>query len=275
MARFVSESVRIDKGMNRLQRPQLLAALRGALERCESVVAAWEGGSEAFDRVDELSDVDVVAVVQDDSVETTFEFVETELRSVSPIELRYDVPLAEGYSQKFYRLRDAGEFLVVDLVLIRRGDPLLFREVELHGHGRVWVDREATLVEVHIDVEKDTALAISRIPVLATAFAMFQHLAVKERLRGNQVNAFIFYESFTWRPLIEAVRLLHCPQKRGFGTRYLERDLPIDVYSRVAALAPVTDLVELGIRQHLARRFFDRCVEKLNELGPGSGVPDA
>lgn len=32
--------------------------------------------------------------------------------------------------QRFYRLRDTGEFLVVDFVLFRRSDPLLFSEVE-------------------------------------------------------------------------------------------------------------------------------------------------
>lgn len=52
-----------------------------------------------------------------------------------PITLRCDVPGNSGFAQRFYRLRDAGEFLVVDFVLIRRSDPLPFREVEQHGRG--------------------------------------------------------------------------------------------------------------------------------------------
>ena len=122
---------------------------------------------------------------------------------------------APGYAQKFYRLRDAGEFLVIDFVLIRRSDPLLFREVELHGRGRTWFDRRGLLVEAHLDAEADMAQARARVPLLAASFAMFQHIVTKERLRGHAVDALVFYQSMSWRPLIEALRLLHCPQRRG------------------------------------------------------------
>ena len=261
--------------MNGVTRADLIAVLRKTLERIDAVDAAWEGGSAAFDTADDLSDVDAVAVVADDAIDATFAQVEAALHALSPVTLRHDVVATAGYAQRFYRLRDAGEFLVVDFVLIRRSDPLLFREVELHGRGKTWFDRRGMLVESRLDAANDMAQAQARVPALASAFAMFQHLVTKERRRGRAVDALIFYQSWTMRPLVEALRLLHCPQRRGFGLRYLARDLPPDACAELEALAFVRDLDDLAGKHDRARRWFDRCIDRLQASGPGSGLPDA
>lgn len=256
-----------------ITRPQLIGVLQSTLQDIDAVDAAWEGGSAAFANDDGLSDVDAVVVVADDAVESTFAQVEAALNALSPIALRYDVPGTPGFAQKFYRLRDAGEFLVVDLVLLRRSDPLLFREVELHGRGRTWFDRRAILAEAHLDAEHDMVQALARVPVLAASFAMFQHIVTKERLRGHAIDALVFYQQMTWRPLVEALRLLHGPQRRVFGPRYLTRDLPAAVCQRIEALAYVRDLADLAAKHEQARAWFDQCIERLQRLGPGSGLP--
>ena len=257
-----------------ITRPQLIGVLQSTLQDIDAVDAAWEGGSAAFANDDGLSDVDAVVVVADDAVESTFAQVEAALNALSPIALRYDVPGTPGFAQKFYRLRDAGEFLVVDLVLLRRSDPLLFREVELHGRGRTWFDRRGILdVEANLDAAHDMDLARARVPVLAAAFAMFQHIVTKERLRGRAVDALVFYQQMTWRPLVKALRLLHGPQRRVFGPRYLTRDLPAAVCQRIEALAYVRDLADLAAKHDEARAWFDECIERLQRLGPGSGLP--
>jgi len=260
--------------MNKLTRTELVQVLQDTLRASESVDAVWEGGSAAFGADDALSDMDLVAVVADDAVAATFGAVEAALDALSPVELRYEVPGHVGFSQVFYRLRDAGEFLVVDLVLIRRSDPLVFREIELHGRGRTWFDRRGILVEVHLDVARDLEQARARVPVLAAAFAMFQHLATKERLRGHAIDALAFYQSWTLRPLVEALRLLHVPHLRAFGLRYLERDMPPDVCRRLEALAFVRDLADLADKHLQAQQWFAQCIEKLRQHGPGSGLRD-
>ncbi len=255
-------------------RPQLIATLRDALESLDAVDAAWEGGSAAFPgSVDDLSDVDAVAVVADDAVDAVFAHVEAALGTLSPMTLRHAPTATPGYAQRFYRLRDAGEFLVVDLVLIRRSDPLLFREVELHGQGLTWFDRRGIMVERHLDADSDLQQARERIEPLASAFEMFQHIVTKETRRGRAVEALAFYQAMTFRPLVEALRLLHCPQRRIFGPRYLARDLPGPVCERLQDLAFVRDLADLEVKQATARTWFAHCLARLREHGPGSGLP--
>jgi predicted nucleotidyltransferase len=167
------------------RRRQLVSSLRAWLDRDPRVRAAWEGGSAAFDDVDEWSDVDAIVVVADDAVDAVFDDLERSLGALSPIAHRHDIPATSGYTQRFYRLRDAGEFLVLDLVLIRQSDPLLFREVELHGRGRTWLDRDGRLDERHLDRDADLEQARQRLAPLRSGFEMFQHLVIKECRRGR------------------------------------------------------------------------------------------
>ena len=255
--------------MNPIDRSSLVATTRRALEHSPDVDAAWEGGSAAFAALDEYSDVDVVAVVADHALGASFRAVEAGLEALSPVALRHEVAGAAGYSQRFYRLRDASEFLVLDLVLIRRSDPLLFREVELHGRGEVWFDRTGVLGEAHLDAPTDLELARSRVPALRASFALFQHIPTKERLRGRAVEALHFYQAMTLRPLVEALRLLHCPQRRGFGIRYLARDLPADACARIEELSFVRDLADLALKHEQAQQWFWQTLEILERCGPG------
>lgn len=255
-----------------IQRQRLILALQHAMQALPEVDAAWEGGSAAFGSHDELSDVDAVVVVADDAIERTFAHVQAALEAISPVALRLDVPGTTGFSQKFYRLRDAGEFLVVDLVLIRRSDPLLFREVELHGRGTTWFDRRGILVEAHLDMTDDAAKARARVATLNAAFQMFQHIVTKERLRGRAVEALSFYQAMTVRPVVEAVRLLHAPHTRIFGPRYLARDLPAAACARIEHLSFVRDLDDLAAKHEEARAWFDRCMARLQSQGPGAGL---
>lgn len=256
--------------MKPIARPLLIETLQAALAAHPDVDAAWEGGSAAFSYRDELSDVDAVLVVADEAIEAVFAAVEAALGALSPIALQHEVTGTAGYRQRFYRLRDCSEFLVLDLVLIRRSDPLLFREVELHGHGRVWHDRTGVLQESHLDAEQDMAAARARIPVLASAFEMFQHIPTKERLRGRAVEALHFYQAMTVRPLMEALRLLHCPARRGFGPRYLARDLPAEVCRRLERLSFVRDLEDLAEQHAQAQAWFHECLAVLRSEGPGA-----
>lgn len=252
-----------------ITRSVLLATLRQIVEALPSVLAAWEGGSAAFSYCDEWSDIDAVLVVDDEAIAAVFSAVESGLAHLSPMDLAYEVPGTQGYQQRFYRLKGCSEFLVVDLVLLKRSDPLLFREVELHGHGQTWLDRAGLLGERHLDLVRDRAQAHARLPALRAAFAMFQHIPTKERLRGRAVEALQFYHRLTLLPLVEALRLLHCPARRGFGLRYLARDLPPAVCARIEVLAFVRDLSDLEVKHGQAQLWFWEILGVLEASGPG------
>ena len=62
-----------------LTRQEIITALVRGLEPLEFVNAMWEGGSAAFNRLDQWSDIDLQFDVADDKVEETFQAVQAVL----------------------------------------------------------------------------------------------------------------------------------------------------------------------------------------------------
>jgi predicted nucleotidyltransferase len=133
------------------RREQVIELLHGALLPLAWVNAAWLGGSDAFGRADELSDVDLQVDVDDGHVAATFGAVEAALAAASPIVARLVMPMPtwHGHAQRFYRLRDTAEFTAVDVVVFQRSDPRrYYNQTERHGRPLVLFDRAGVVREV-------------------------------------------------------------------------------------------------------------------------------
>jgi hypothetical protein len=88
-----------------MRRQQVIEVLRAALLPLSRVNAAWLGGSDAFGRADELSDVDLQMDVDDGFVAATFGAVEAALAAASPIVARLVLPMPtwHGHAAKLPR----------------------------------------------------------------------------------------------------------------------------------------------------------------------------
>lgn len=223
------------------------------------VLAGWEGGSAAFDRIDAYSDIDLEYLVTDDaSFDDLYASAERALETVSPI-LASHTPLLGRY----YRLKDADEFLLVDLVFLRVGNPDRRAETERHGTKRALFDKGTWLRPTPLD---EGALAIGRarrLGELKTWFPMSQVFVRKAILRGQHVEAVQAYWACTLRPLADMLRMRYAPARWDFGMRYLDRDLPANVYGRVRELALVTDLEDLEIKRARASAWGTELLREL------------
>ena len=95
--------------MARVTREQLWEAIEGAIADEPRVLAAWEGGSAATGRVDALSDLDLVLLVEPADVEAAFAMVEAWLAPLTAIDtaFRLPEPTWHGHAQSFLRLAEA------------------------------------------------------------------------------------------------------------------------------------------------------------------------
>ena len=243
----------------KIGREEILSALVAVLEPLEQVHALWEGGAAGFDRVDQWSDLDLQMVVADDSVEEIFERVEETLLSLSEIELKYRLPEPtwHGHSQCFYRLKDASPFLMVDLAVMRENSEAdRFMEARIHGVPRVIFDKTGAVQDKPVDVEEHIKKIQGRLDTLKTMFDLFWILAPKEIKRGNSIEAVSFYMNYTLRPLVEVLRIKHCPIRFFYYTRYVHYDLPPDVVARLETLYFPIDLQTVGEYRQEAEKWF-------------------
>ena len=228
-------------------RDRITTAICRALEPLPTVLAAWEGGSAAFGAVDAYSDIDLNVLVDDDvSVDLLYAAAEASLDAVSPITASHFVPPG-----RYYKLRDGGEFLLLDLSFFRAGAADHALEVERHGQARPLFDKGEWLHPRQVDEDAIAAKRDRRLQELQTWFIVSQSFVRKAVLRGQEVEALACFWGYTLKPLAELLRMRYCPVRWDFGMRYLDRDLPPDVYTQLRDLVFVRDLA--GIEAHLSR----------------------
>lgn len=254
-----------------VDRDDVLSALRGALEPLDHVQAMWEAGAIAFDRVDDWSDMDLQVASDDGRIEDVFVVVEDTLRRLSAIDLKYRLPEPtwHGHSQAFYRLEGASPFLMLDFVVMKAGAKDKFLQPEIHGRPFVYFDKTGVVRFDPFDAEALATTLRGRVGELRVLFDLFRVLTEKELNRGNVIEAAAFYQSYTLRPLVQALRILHDPTRHNFHTRYVHYDFPEEDVRRLTELFFVADAGELAAKRERADKWFQEVLEAIND-GPFS-----
>ena len=74
--------------------------------------------------------------------------------------------------------------------------------------------------------------------------------------RRDDLEALTFYQGYTLRPLVEALRIKHAPTRYNFHTRYLQYDLPGAAAQRLQRLYFVADAADIRAKRDEAERWF-------------------
>jgi predicted nucleotidyltransferase len=252
-----------------ITRAQIITALHTALEAAPEVLAASLGGSDATGRTDEFSDVDLIVVVEEGGVEATFAAVHAALEGLSPIVHRWRLaePTWHGNAQEFLSLRDADPAHFIDLLVLEPSGGERFLEAERHGTAIVLFDRAGLLAPAPLDRVALQARIDTRLAVLRERFPLFQTLVTRAVRRGFVAEAAVAYQDYAYRPLIELLRIRHCPDRFDFGARYLDRDLPARVRAEVEALALPGSPAEVEEFRSRAEALFDATLAELDRQG--------
>lgn len=257
-----------------LTRRELIAHLRVALPESDNIRAAWLGGSDAFNRADGLSDVDVFILVTRGRVEEAAGHFRRSIERLSPLsrELRMPMPSWHGCHQAFYQLQRAPEHLMVDWLAVEQGQTHEWSHVERHGTPEIWFDKDGDIRPTHIDEGANRDAVERRIADLEIRFGLFRHLAAKQAARGLPTDGASFYHNHVLRPLVDLLRCVHCPERHDYGLRYLRDDLPPDVYERVCGLCYPAGVDELPRLVSEATGLFQRTLDahRRRTAGPGA-----
>ena len=247
-------------------RERITEAVSGTLQALPSVLAGWESGSIAFSLEDEYSDIDLNFLLADASPEDpVYAAVETALETVSPVVAAHAAPPG-----RYFKLRDGGEFLLVDVCVFRRGSLEERLDPERHGRIRPLFDKGQWLEPGSTAESSQDALRAERLEELRVWFPISQSFVRKAIARGQEVEALAAFWSHTLRSLVELLRMRHCPARWDFGMRYLDRDLPGPVYDELRGILFVGDFDDLGDRLSRASAWGEQL---LGELGASGESP--
>jgi len=260
---------------SRLGRAEILGHLEERCRGAEWLLAAWEGGSAAFGRADDLSDIDLVLVAPAERVEDAFALVEGALEELSPIShrLRLPEPTWHGHAQAFYRLERASADHFVDLLVQRDEAKDRFLETERHGEARRIFDRVGIERPPPLDPAAIAAENRDRESAIRVRHRLLGGLPEKEIRRGRAIDALAFYQSLTLRHLVELLRIRHDPCRATFGLRYLGHDLPEVARRRLEPLLFVGSVEELATSLRSANAWIEEllCEDRAGGVEPDRG----
>lgn len=253
----------------KLTRKMIIQALVNALEPLNYVHAFWEGGAAAFDRIDEWSDIDLYLVVDNKKVAEAFVVVEKALKSLSLIKQKYEVSHypQSGLFQAFYRLKDANEYLIIDLAVLTASSPDKFLEPDVHGKVVFYFNKTDDVKPALLDKEALVKKCRERLKRLGVRFDMFNNFVQKEINRGNHLEAIDFYYRLVLSSLVEALRINHNAVHHDFKMRYIHYELPSEITEKLKRLYFVTDEEDLQRKYHMASKWFYRVMLEIDRNG--------
>ena len=250
----------------KVTRQAIIGSFITALKPLDYVLAMWEAGAAAFNRIDAWSDMDLYVVVEDACVEKVVSEIEKTVRSISEYDLTFRLPEPtwHGHSQVFYRLKKASPFLLLDIALMKKSSNNKFLQYTIHGVPIVHFDKNGIVKDDPVDAEAFLKTLKERLEMLRTTFPMFLVFVLKELNRGNDMTALSFYMSYAMRPLIELLRMKYCPYHYNFHTYYIDYELPPEIVKRLSTLFFVAKPQEIRSSLREVERWFMEEIESIN-----------
>lgn len=250
-----------------IDRSKLVDALVNVLKPLAYVDALWEGGAASWQRVDQWSDIDMYVVCHDERVEDVFEVMEKAVASLSPIDIKFRMPEPawHGASQVFLRLKNASPYLFLDIAVMKRSSNEKFLQYQIHGKPLVHFDKTGVVRDDPVDPAEYLKRIETRLEALKATFKLFQVLVLKEIKRGNDMEALSYYLAYVFRPLVEVLRIKHCPWHYRFFTTYVYYEMPREVVERLHPLYFVSDVKALGKCREKAEIWFWETVNSITQ----------
>jgi hypothetical protein len=249
-----------------INRQDLLDNLSSTLQAHPDVQAAWQGGAAAFSRVDEYSDIDLMVVANEGANEAVHTAIEAGLRDLGELDFKMEMPRPawHGLNQVFYRLSGGNPFHFLDIAIGSKEKVLALSGTPVHGQPVLLFDKHSAFTPAPFDTAAHLKNIASRLEHHRAGYEMFRHLTLKEIKRGNAIEAFQYYASFTLRPLIELLRIQYNPVRYDFSTRYIHYELPVEIVSRLEPLYFTSDLEELSAKHAEASAWIKTLLDEIN-----------
>jgi hypothetical protein len=234
----------------------VLTLLREHTGTTPAVRLAIVGGSAATGRYDDHSDLDV-ELWCDGPPDATYDALLALLREQLDVDHVWEVlreRWPDGTRQLFAHLQpDPGDLSRPTRILDLAVHPLpesgvVAIDPRRHGTPIALHDPDALLRLAHEDEGPHAASRATTIADTAGRRGTAEWLVRRALARGELVEAHAFYVRFALTPLVDLLRIAHCPARHDFGLRYLDTDLPPGYAERLQELLPGPDLDDRATR---------------------------
>jgi hypothetical protein len=246
----------------------IIRALKAGLIINRSVNAMWLEGSEATNRVDRYSDLDICLDVQDGCEKNIGNQAITLLHDLSPVDYKYEWPKPHPQIWHYVvHLQGTPKTLVIDLNIQSHSRKDVFIKGLPEHQIKVIFDKNNTINYCKQNKREFAKDIKRRIDALDKRYNFFfDTYYYKNVLRGKFIEAFYYYLRYVVEPIIELSRIKHCPDKLGsLGFKHIEEDLPKAVVRSIEHYYKASSLKELETKSQSAKKHFNKLIKELKK----------
>lgn len=223
----------------------------------ERILASWFGGSQATNRSDELSDIDLVIIAK--NTPEIFTLLEDHLNSISTVELTHIETRRGNCDQRFYTLKNTPPTYYLDVCVfdsIIPNDYAEYFNYQRHGTPVIIKDngilKEASQIKHFEEPVFDKKYNLGKCEILYRTF-------LKEAKREKFIDSYHFYFGLTqlWTKI---VRLKYATQKHDFSLRYINVDLELNHALFLENSLKISSLKEM---ENKAQALYQKILEEL------------
>ena len=227
-------------------RDELIRVLTDAARSAPEILALWEGGSAAFGRLDALSDADLHVVVTPGKVERAITTMRSVLSDRWSIAREYQRRTDAGDAEFFWQLDGVPPLNFVDMVFSECPEEGVSIDRGEHPSPLVHADKCGCIAMKSESADERRARLQKRVRHIAEFhWDLKIDLVHKHIQRGNTLHAFDAYQTRLIRPLVELLRIKHCPERISHHLAYVQWDLPTEITARLEPLVMVSTLSNL------------------------------
>lgn len=242
-----------------MKREAVLLELVEFAKKSDFILACYEGGSTAFERNDELSDIDLYFILNSpEDFSVVFDEFEIYLNQKIGVEALHERfwPKDSLTAQRFYKLKNHSPYLLVDLALIAKDAQEKYLAPEVHGNAVVFFDKGHYTKTAPLVAEAFNNKMCKDWESLYERHLFFSPFIYKELERGSLLQAFELYRSTILVPLITRLRMEKTPTRYNWGCHAINFDLSFHDVKRLEDLSFVKDSDDLKLKIQTALDWF-------------------
>ena len=239
-----------------MHRDKILYEIIKELKSYPQINFLAEGGAKAFNRYDELSDIDLMVDTEDGTAEEIVKNFENFLNKLGGISSVYSVSDKKDHYHKFYKLNDTDKYCVIDIFITERSNPEKENEKYIHGEFEVHYDKYGYMIDQNFDLKAFDDKAEAFRKRSKAVFEFFQFQMEKEILRNHFIDAMAYYFDLTLKPLIRLLRIKYNKAHYNFELRYLYDEFPENIVKEIEQLLAVKDINDLKDKQKMAVELY-------------------
>lgn len=242
-----------------MKREQIIETLIKLFRDDGDIYALWLEGSDATGKVDEYSDIDMCALIDEDKVDEVFEKIQNRFE----IDSIYENRNCDSERQLVFHVVNSDKYHVVDFnAYFHNVADTTFVKNDTIDVCKVIFDKCGAIQYKEYDAgvgadermywEKESAYRFSQISRVE-----------KYCLRGLYPEAFVYYQKYVVEPLVFTLRMKYTPTKVWYYMVHISDHIPQEEVEKLNRILQVSGVDDIMANLQFAEEWYHELVHEI------------